>query len=71
MFENRVKPNGSAYLAEPYSPTSVQDSCRHNVSGRYATTGFTTGFRSPERALYARLVLSLIKIIFLQHKNSN
>lgn len=24
MFENRIRLNGSAYLAEPYSPTSVQ-----------------------------------------------
>jgi len=24
MFENRIDLNGSAYLAEPYSPTSVQ-----------------------------------------------
>jgi len=23
MFRNRIKLNGSAYLAEPYSPTSV------------------------------------------------
>ena len=24
LFENRIDLNGSAYLAEPYSPTSVQ-----------------------------------------------
>jgi len=23
MFENRIRSDGSAYLAEPYSPTSV------------------------------------------------
>ena len=36
MFENRILANGSAYLAEPYSPTSVQDRNRHKNLSRYA-----------------------------------
>ena len=47
MFENRALPNGSAYLAEPYSPTSVQDRNRHNYLSRYATTDNAKGFSTP------------------------
>lgn len=32
MFENRIKLDGSAYLAEPYSPTSAhKDRNRHLI----------------------------------------
>ena len=33
MFENRIEIDGSAYLAEPYSPTSVH--CRQDKPAQY------------------------------------
>ena len=33
MFRNRIRTNGSTYLAEPYSPTSVH--CRQDKPAQY------------------------------------